>query len=123
MRWMRGLMLFLAGAAFGIFTMQPSAAPQDKSVGLRLNHFGLYVKDLDESTNFFTKTMGFRPAFSLKDKEGKPSLVYLQIDHDTFLELAPASVDRPVGCLARRIVVRRSEQDGHRTAGTQRKSR
>jgi predicted enzyme related to lactoylglutathione lyase len=97
MRWMRGLLLFLAGTLFGTFALQPSASPQDKSVGLRLNHFGLYVKDIDESTNFFTQTMGFKPAFALKDKEGKPSLVYLQIDHDTFLELAPSNVDRPVG--------------------------
>ncbi|HLJ24793.1 MAG TPA: VOC family protein [Candidatus Acidoferrales bacterium] len=97
MTWLRGIMLFLAGTAFGLFLMQPAAAPQDKTVGLRLNHFGLYVKDLDESRNFYTKTMGFREAFEVKDKEGKPALVYLQMDRDTFLELAPANVDRPIG--------------------------
>jgi catechol 2,3-dioxygenase-like lactoylglutathione lyase family enzyme len=47
--------------------------------------------------NFYTKIMGFREAFSFKDKEGKPTLVYLQINRDTFLELAPANADRPVG--------------------------
>jgi hypothetical protein len=41
--------------------------------------------------------MGFREAFSLKDKDGKPTLAYLQINRDTFLELAPATADRPVG--------------------------
>ena len=97
MRWMRGIMLFTAGALFGIFATQPSAAPQEKLTGLRLNHFGIYVKDLDESMNFYTKTMGFREAFSLKDKDGKPTLVYLQINRDTFLELAPSAADRPVG--------------------------
>lgn len=97
MRWMRGMMLFLAGTIFGIFATQPGAAPQDKSVGLRLNHFGIYTKDFDESMNFFTKTMGFREAFSLRDKDGKPTLAYLQINRDTFLELAPATADRPVG--------------------------
>jgi hypothetical protein len=97
MRWMRGVMLFTAGALFGIFATQPSAAPQQKAAGLRLNHFGLYVKNVDESVNFFTKTMGFREAFSLKDKDGNPSLVYLQIDRQTFLELAPTAPDRPVG--------------------------
>jgi len=97
MRWMRGVVLFMAGTVFGIFATQPSAAPQEKVAGLRLNHFGIYVKDFDESMNFYTKTMGFRVAFSLKDKDGKPTLAYLQINRDTFLELAPATADRPVG--------------------------
>jgi catechol 2,3-dioxygenase-like lactoylglutathione lyase family enzyme len=94
---MRGVALFIAGTVFGIFATQPSAAPQEKPTGLRLNHFGIYVKDFDESMNFYTKTMGFREAFSLKDKDGKPTLAYLQINRDTFLELAPATADRPVG--------------------------
>jgi catechol 2,3-dioxygenase-like lactoylglutathione lyase family enzyme len=97
MRWIRGVVLFMAGTVFGIFATQPSAAPQETVTGLRLNHFGIYVKDFDASMNFFTKTMGFREAFSLKDKDGKPTLTYLQINRDTFLELAPATADRPVG--------------------------
>jgi len=97
MRWTRGVVLFMAGTAFGIFATQPSAAPQEKAIGLRLNHFGIYVKDLDESMNFYTKIMGFHEAFSVKDKDGKPALVYLQINRDTFVELAPASADHPVG--------------------------
>ena len=97
MRWIRGAVLFIAGLVVGIFATQPSAAPQEKPAGMRLNHFGIYVKDFDESMNYFTKTMGFRVAFSLKDKDGKPNLAYLQINRDTFLELAPATVDRPVG--------------------------
>jgi catechol 2,3-dioxygenase-like lactoylglutathione lyase family enzyme len=97
MRWVRGIGLFLAGAVFGIFATQPSAAPQEKPAGVRLNHFGIYVKDFDESMNFYTKTMGFREAFSIKDKDGKPTLAYLQINRDTFVELAPATADRPVG--------------------------
>jgi len=97
MRWIRGFGLFLAGTALGIFTTQPSAAPQEQVTGLRLNHVGMYVKDFNESMNFYTKVMGFREAFSFKDKEGKPTLAYLQINRDTFLELAPANADRPVG--------------------------
>jgi lactoylglutathione lyase len=97
MRLMRGLALFMAGIVLGILTTQPSAAPQEKVTGLRLNHVGMNVKDIDESMNFYTKIMGFREAFSFKDKEGKPTLVYLQINRDTFLELAPANADRPVG--------------------------
>src|SRR6266851_8803706 len=97
MRWRSGLLFFTAGTVFGIFATQPSAAPQEKVTGLRLNHIGIYVKDFDESMNFYTKTMGFREAFSLKDKDSKPTLAYLQINRDTFVELAPATADRPVG--------------------------
>ncbi len=97
MRWMRGLLLFAAGILIGMFATQPSAAPQEKAAGIRLNHFGLYVKNFDESVDFYTKTMGFREAFSVKDKDGKPALVYLQINRDTFVELAPSTADRPVG--------------------------
>ena len=97
MRIIRAIALFVAGIVFGMFMMQPSAAQQEGSKGLRLNHVGMYVKNFDESINFYPKTMGFREAFSFKDKEGKPTLTYLQINKDTFLELAPATAERPVG--------------------------
>jgi catechol 2,3-dioxygenase-like lactoylglutathione lyase family enzyme len=96
MRWLRGSALFLTGAVVGIFMMQPAALSQKKSAGLRLNHIGLFVKDLDESTAFYTKKMGFREAFTFKDAAGKP-VVYLQINHDTFLEMTPADADHPAG--------------------------
>jgi len=41
--------------------------------------------------------MGFREAFSLRDKDGKPTVTYLQINRDTFLELAAATGDRTPG--------------------------
>src|SRR5580700_5566041 len=94
---MRGLLLFVAGLVAGILIMQPGQAQPDRIPGIRLNHVGVFAKNFDESMNFYTKTMGFREAFSLKDKEGKPTLVYLQINRDTFLELAPANADHPVG--------------------------
>jgi catechol 2,3-dioxygenase-like lactoylglutathione lyase family enzyme len=91
------LALFAAGVAAGVFLMQPSAAQQNRIPGLRLNHVGIYVKDFDESMRFYTQTMGLREAFTIKDQNGKPTLAYLQITRDTFLELAPATAERPVG--------------------------
>jgi catechol 2,3-dioxygenase-like lactoylglutathione lyase family enzyme len=76
--------------------MQPSAAQSNQNPGLRLNHVGVFAKDYDESMRFYTKTIGLREAFTIKDKDGKPTLSYLQINKDTFLELAPAG-NRPVG--------------------------
>jgi len=77
--------------------MQPGAAQQNQNPGLRLNHVGIYTKDFDESMRFYTQTMGFREAFTIKDKDGKPTLAYLQLGRDTFVELAPATAERPAG--------------------------
>jgi catechol 2,3-dioxygenase-like lactoylglutathione lyase family enzyme len=91
------LALFAAGMGAGVFLMQPGAAQQNSNPGLRLNHVGIYAKDFDESMRFYTQTMGFKEAFTIKDQNGKPTLAYLQITRDTFLELAPATAERPVG--------------------------
>ena len=96
MRWISGTALFAAGMMAGMFLMQPGAAPQEKTIGQRLNHFGLYVKNLDESTAFYTEKMGFRKAFTFNDTAAKP-IVYLYINRDTFLEMTPADADHPAG--------------------------
>ena len=94
---MRGLLLFAAGVVAGVLIMQPGRAQPDRMSGIRLNHVGVFAKNFDESYNFYTKTMGFREAFSLKDKDGKPTVTHLQINRDTFLELAAATGDRSPG--------------------------
>jgi len=94
---MSSVALFVAGMVAGMLMMQPGAAQEKPLPGLRLNHVGIYAKDFDESMRFYTQTMGFREAFTIKDQQGKPTLAYLQITRDTFLELAPATAQRPVG--------------------------
>lgn len=81
----------------GAFLMQTSMAQDNRIPGLRLNHVGIYVKDFGESMRFYTQIMGFPEAFTIKDQNGKPTLAYLQINRDQFLELAPATAERPVG--------------------------
>jgi len=97
----RSITLFAAGIVVGAFLMQPSpaqqAAQQKQSTGLRLNHVGIYAKDYDETMRFYTQTIGLKEAFTVKDAAGKPTLTYLQITKDTFLEIAPATGDRAVG--------------------------
>ena len=93
----RNVTLFAAGIVVGSFLMQPSPAQQKQSTGLRLNHVGIYAKDYDESMRFYTQTIGLKEAFTVKDAAGKPTLTYLQITKDTFLEIAPATGDRAVG--------------------------
>jgi catechol 2,3-dioxygenase-like lactoylglutathione lyase family enzyme len=88
--------LFVAGIAVGVFLMQPSAAQTNSGPGLRLNHVGIFAKDYDASMRFYTQIVGLKEAFTIRDKDGKPTLTYLQINKENFLELAPAG-DRPVG--------------------------
>jgi catechol 2,3-dioxygenase-like lactoylglutathione lyase family enzyme len=92
----RALPVFAAGIVVGIFLMQPGEA-QNQKTGLRLNHVGIYAKDYDESMRFYTQTIGLKEAFTIKDAAGKPTLSYLQIAKDTFLEIAPATGDRTAG--------------------------
>jgi catechol 2,3-dioxygenase-like lactoylglutathione lyase family enzyme len=95
--YLRGFTLFVAGIVVGTVLISPSAA-QDAGQGvLRLNHVGIAVKDFQESLNFYTKVMGFRVAYALPSPDGKPTTTFLQINRDTFLEMAPASANLPVG--------------------------
>lgn len=94
---LRGFGLFVAGIAFGMILMQSSSAQESFNTGLKLNHVGISVKDLDESVNYYTKTMGFHEAFTVRNPAGKVAFTYIQISRDTFLELFPSTPERPVG--------------------------
>lgn len=65
--------------------------------GMKLNHVGITVKNFDGAVAYYTKSMGFREAFSFREPNGAPILTYLQISRDTFLELQPATAEHPVG--------------------------
>ena len=96
-RYVSQLFVFAIGIGVGALLMQPGEAQTNTLPGFRLNHVGIYTKDYNESMKFYTQTMGFKEAFTIKDKDGNPTLTYLQINRDQFLELAPATADRPAG--------------------------
>jgi catechol 2,3-dioxygenase-like lactoylglutathione lyase family enzyme len=95
--YLRGFTLFVTGIVVGTVLISPGAAQDAGKGGLRLNHVGIAVKDFQESLNFYTKVMGFRVAYALPSPDGKPTTTFLQINRDTFLEMAPASANLPVG--------------------------
>src|SRR5260370_11368736 len=95
--YLRGLTLFVAGIVVGTALISPGFAQQRGDSGLRLNHVGIAVKDFQESLNFYTKVMGFRVAYALPSPDGKPTTTFLQINRDTFVEMAPASANLPAG--------------------------
>jgi catechol 2,3-dioxygenase-like lactoylglutathione lyase family enzyme len=94
---MRGLAFFAAGMLVGTVLMQTGAAQENRNTGFRLNHVGIAVKDVKESVDFYTKVMGFRVAYSLPNPNGNPTTTFLQINRDTFLEVAQSNANLPVG--------------------------
>ena len=92
--FVRGLGLVMFGVVLGSVATERSMAQQ---VGLRVNHVGISVKDMNSAIAFYTKTMGFREAYTLRDGGGNPTMAYIQVSKDTFLELAPANANRPPG--------------------------
>jgi catechol 2,3-dioxygenase-like lactoylglutathione lyase family enzyme len=93
---MRGLFLFLAGLLVGLIVQVAIAQNQNRGI-VGLNHVAISVPNLDEAVAYYTKTMGFPEAFRNLDEKGQPTLVYVQISRNTFLELQPAGADRPPG--------------------------
>jgi len=94
---MRGCMLFVAGLLVGLAVHTGVAQNLTPNRGLvGLNHVGVSVPNLDQAVTYYTKTLGFPEAFRNLDEKGQPTLVYVQISKNTFVELQPAN-GRPTG--------------------------
>ncbi len=91
---MRSCMLFVAGIVIGV-AVQNTVAQNVGLVGL--NHVAISVSDLNAAVTYYTKTLGFPEAFRNLDEKGQPTLVYVQISKNTFIELQPANPQRPPG--------------------------
>lgn len=93
---MRGVVLFVAGILVGLAVQNAVAQSQNQGL-VGLNHVGISVPNLDEAVAYYTKTLGFPEAFRNLNEKGQPTLVYVQISKGTFVELLPASAQRPPG--------------------------
>jgi predicted enzyme related to lactoylglutathione lyase len=92
----RGVLILLAGMILGSVLTDRTTA-QQRDTGVRLNSVGLSVTNFDEAFKFYTTTFGFREAFTLRGQDGKPTMAFLQISQNTFLQLVPANANRPPG--------------------------
>jgi len=93
---MRSVLLFVSGILVALGVQAIVAQSPNRGI-VGLNHVGISVPNLDQAVAYYTKTMGFPEAFRNLDDKGKPTLVYVQISKNTFLELLPAGPDRPPG--------------------------
>lgn len=92
---MRGLVLFVVGLSLGLSAQAPVA--QSAQPAARLNHVAIAVSNVAEALSWYTEKMGFREVIRQTDPMGKLTSVYLQINRDTFLEIAEANAQRPAG--------------------------
>lgn len=88
---------FLAGLLVGAAGMGLQAQDRRIPGNAGLNHVGIVVERLDEAIAYYTRTFGFGEAAVLRDERGQPTLAFIQISRDTFLELSPASETRRPG--------------------------
>ena len=93
---MRGAMLFVSGLALGLTAQAVIAQGSNKSVEM-MNHVGVNVPNIPEAVTYYTQKMGYKEAFRVTDDKGQPTLVYMQISKNTFLELNQATPQRAPG--------------------------
>jgi len=91
---MKGVFLFAAGLMIGVAAHVGLAQGQNV---VMMNHVGINVPNITEAIGYYTQKMGYKEAFRVTDASGQPTLVYMQISQNTFLELQQASADRPAG--------------------------
>ena len=93
---MRGVMLFVAGLSIGLGVQVAVAQSGNKGV-VMMNHVGINVANIPEAVTYYTDKMGYKEAFRVVDDKGQPTIVYMQISRNTFLELNQATAQRAPG--------------------------
>lgn len=96
-RDMRTLAGFVTGFLVGAAAMAVGAQANRIDGNVGVNHVGIAVERMDEAIAYYTETFGFSEAAVLRDDDGQPTLAFLQVSRNTFIELGPASATRPPG--------------------------
>jgi catechol 2,3-dioxygenase-like lactoylglutathione lyase family enzyme len=94
---MRTLTTFVTGLFVGAAVVAVGAQANRLDGNNGVNHVGIAVERMDDAIAYYTKTFGFNEAAVLRDDNGQPTLAFIQVSRNTFIELAPASDTRPVG--------------------------
>ena len=89
--------VFLLGLLVGLAARTGVAQDQRLPGNNGINHVGFVTAKYDDMVKFYTQTLGFPEAFSIKNADGQPTLTYLQASRNTFIELMPAGPNRPAG--------------------------
>jgi catechol 2,3-dioxygenase-like lactoylglutathione lyase family enzyme len=91
---MRSALCLVTGVIIGAGAH--TALDQQRDI-VGLNHVAIAAADFDGVSAFYTDVMGFPKAFSFREADGSPYLSYFQVNRSTFVELMPATAQRPAG--------------------------
>jgi catechol 2,3-dioxygenase-like lactoylglutathione lyase family enzyme len=94
---MRAAVLFLAGILVGVAVQSTLAQNGPNNQVEMMNHVGINVPSIPDAITYYTQKMGYKEAFRATNEKGEPTLVYLHISRNTFLELGQANAQRPAG--------------------------
>jgi catechol 2,3-dioxygenase-like lactoylglutathione lyase family enzyme len=94
---MRTSMVFLFGVLLGSLLVAGEAQEPRLAGENYVNHVAIAVENFDEAFAFYVQKMGFREAFTVRDTNGRPTLAYVQVSRNTFIELQPANANRRPG--------------------------
>ena len=104
---MRIVLVFVTGILVGV-AAQATLAQNGQAQVQMMNHVGINVPNIPEAITYYTQKMGYKEAFRATNDKGEPTLVYLHISRDTFLELGQANTQRPAGFTHYGLVVNNS---------------
>ena len=90
------LTVFVTGLLVGVGAMALGAQSNRIEGNMGINHVGITVERMDEAIATYQKMFGFGEAAVLRDDKGQPTLAFIHVSRNTFIELAPASAtNRP----------------------------
>ena len=96
-RDMLTLTAFVIGILVGAAAMAVGAQANRIDGNSGVNHVGIAVESMVAAIAYYTKTFGFGEAAVLRDDQGQPTLAFIQVSRNTFIELGQASATRPAG--------------------------
>ena len=95
-RDLRTITAFATGLIVGVAAMAVVAQSNRIEGNMGVNHVGITVERMDEAIATYSKLFGFNEAAVIRDDKGQPTLAFIQVSRNTFIELAPASAtNRP----------------------------
>src|SRR5688572_31594184 len=88
---MRTAIVFVMGLAIGA-AVSPLLAQGDRLPGVNnMNHVAIAYENFDEAFEFYTKKMGFKEGFTVRNAQGQPTLSYIQRSEEHTSELQSQS--------------------------------
>jgi catechol 2,3-dioxygenase-like lactoylglutathione lyase family enzyme len=94
---MRTALVFVTGLLVGT-AVATGVAQSNRLPGLNIvNHVGITVPSIDAAVAFYTQKLGFREAFVVRDDKGQPTLAYVQVSRDTFVEFGQGGPNATLG--------------------------